>query len=108
MKLDIPLILGELLKKHHKKFVYQGREVPHEQLFVPNGALPVLVRKAGLLCDFLFAESLHVNYNSSPDALTGEVVVIADRQHMFTLVMLLYDVVEELIVNAGDGDVVLN
>lgn len=108
MKLDIPYILTELATRHQKKFVYQGKEVPRDQLFSPTGALPVLTRKAGLLCDFLFAEPLHVNYTNNPSALTGEELVVSDRQHAFTLVMLLYDVVEELVVNAGDGDVVLS
>lgn len=108
MKLDIPYILNDLAQKHTKKFMYQGKEVERDQWFSPTGTLPVLVRKAGLLCDFLFAEPLHVSYTSNPDALTGEELVISDRQHLFTLVMLLYDVVEELVVNAGDGDVVLS
>lgn len=108
MSLNYERILTELLSHHQRKFTYQGQEVPFDKLFSPTGALPVLVRKAGLLSDFLFGESLHVNYKTQPNSLTGEEVVIADAQHAFTLVMLLYDTVEELIINAGDGDVVLS
>ena len=107
MSLDIERILKELLGNRRRKFTYQGKEIPLDILFSKSGGLPILVRKAGLLCDFLFGEPLHVSYTSNPKALTGEDVVISDRQHPFTLVMLLYDTVEELIVNAGDGDVIL-
>lgn len=107
MSLDVEKILKELLSSKRRKFTYQGKEIPADLLFSRVGALPIFVRKAGLLCDFLFGEPLHVSYVSNPKALTGEEVVISDRQHPFTLVMLLYDTVEELMVNAGDGDVVL-
>lgn len=108
MSLNYEHILTELLSHHQRKFTYQGQEVPFDKLFSPTGALPVLVRKAGLLADFLFGESLHVNYKTHPTSMTGEEVIVSDQQHAFTLVMLLYDVVEELIINAGDGDVALS
>jgi len=107
MSLDVERILKELMGDRRHKFTYQGKEVPLNNLFSKTGALPILVRKAGLLCDFLFGEPLHVNYINNSKSLTGEEVVILDKQHPFTLVMLLYDTVEELIINAGDGDVAL-
>ncbi|NCX93212.1 MAG: hypothetical protein EBX40_00855 [Gammaproteobacteria bacterium] len=96
-----------MAERHKKKFTYNGKPVPVEDVFSPLGALPLLVKRANLLCDFLFGEPLKVHFRDDPQALTHERVEILHEQHTFTLVMLLYDVLEELVVNAGTGDVVL-
>jgi len=107
MSLNLEYILRELIKNHKNKFVYQGKEISKDIVVSKTGALPILVKKTGLLHDFLFGEPLQVNYVSNTKAMTGEEVVILDKQHPFTLVMMLYDTLEELVVAAGDGDVVL-
>jgi hypothetical protein len=106
--LDVYAILTELAGRHHRKFMYSSKEVPVDQVFSPTGALPLIVKRANLLSDFLFGESLKVQFKDDPTALTGERLEIADKQHRFTLVMLLYDVLEEVAMNSGDGDILLS
>jgi hypothetical protein len=67
-----------------------------------------LAKRANLLSDFLFAKPLEVSYPSDPAAMTGEKLVVSPGQHSFVLVMLLYDVIEEMVINAGQGDVVVS
>ena len=60
-----------------------------------------------MLADFLFGQKLQVSMMPDEHALNGERVNIDPKQQSFVLVMLLYDVLEEFVVNAGDGDIVL-
>jgi hypothetical protein len=107
MSLDVEKILINLAEKHDKKYIFQGNELPPAKIFALNGALPVFIKRANTLCDFLFGKQLDVSMKDDPDGLTGERVVVNEGQHAFVLVMLLYDVLEEMVVNAGDGDVVV-
>jgi hypothetical protein len=107
--MDIISVLTELAKRHkHRKFIYQGQEVPKEKLFDPKGCLSILTRKANMLSDFLFGEKLAVALVSDPTSMTGERVDITKQQKPFVFVMMLYDTLEELVANAGSGDVILN
>jgi intracellular multiplication protein IcmS len=108
MALDIQKILIRLTEKHHKIFRYQDKEISLEKAFSPTGCLPILARRANLLSDFLFSRSLDVSYPSDPSALVGERLQVGEGQHTFVLIMLLHDVVEELVVNAGEGDVTIS
>jgi len=105
MAFDVAKILTELAKKHQKKFLYQDKELPLEQVFALDGALFILVKRANLLADFLFREQLKTSLIDDPNALAGQRVVINKDQQSFVMIMLLYDVLEEMITNAGDGDV---
>src|ERR1700677_802070 len=98
--LDLPSILAKLAERHHKEFVYSDGVLPLEKVFALNGGLPILVKRANLLADFLFGHKLEVALVSDPEALTGERVSIMPTQSLFVLVMLLYDVLEELIVTS--------
>lgn len=107
-ELNVHQILTELAGRHRKKYMYNGKEVPVEQVFAPEGGLPLIVKRANLLSDFLFGESLKVNFRDDGNALTGERLELQDKQHRFMFVMLLYDVLEEMAVNAGEGDILLS
>ena len=107
MALEVEKIFTALAQKRKKNFIYQGKEVPIEEVFTARGALPLIMRRANLLCDFLFGEPLYISYRDDPEALTGERIEISEKQNAFVLVMLLYDVLEELAVTAADGDIVL-
>lgn len=101
--LDIPAILLKLASRHNKEYLYRDAILPQEQIFAFDGALPILIKRANLLADFLFGRKLDVALISDPATLTGERVSIMPGQSLFVLVMLLYDVLEELIVtNTGD------
>ncbi len=106
--MDVIHVLTELAKRHKaRKFIYQGTEVPKEKLFAPDGCLSILTRKANMLSDFLFGEKMAVSFVSDPQSMTGERVEITKQQKPFVFVMMLYDTMEELVANAGTGDVVL-
>jgi len=107
MALDIPNILSKLAARHNKKFMYQGKELPLDRVFAYDGALPVFVRRANTMADFLFGKKLGVSLTPDPETLTGELVKVLPTQSAFVLVMLLYDVMEEMVINAGKGDVIL-
>ena len=107
MALEVDIILTKLAEKNGKKFTYQGEELPLERVFAFDGGLPLLVRRANTLGDFLFGRQLQISFKDDPEALTGEKIVLGDSQEAFILVMLLYDMLEEMVVNAADGDVVL-
>ena len=107
MSFDVSTILTRLAAKHTKKFMYKGNELPVERVFALDGALYVFVNRANMLADFLFGEKLKVSFMPDENALNGECVNINPDQQSFVLVMLLYDVLEEFVVNAGDGDIVL-
>jgi hypothetical protein len=96
--LDLPAILTKLATRHSKEFVYRDEVISLEQVFALNGGLPILVKRANLLADFLFGRKLEVALVSDPAALTGERVNIMPEQSLFVLAMLLYDVLEELVV----------
>ena len=106
--LDFQKVMMDLGFKTRKKFMYNKVEVSPEVAFSYTGGLPLFVRRAGLLHDFLFGESLKVQFKPDPNALTGERVEILEKQSNFVLIMLLYDVLEEMVVNSGKGDVLLN
>ncbi len=106
--LDFQKVMLDLGRKTRKKFMYNKAEISPEVVFSFTGALPLLVRRAGLLHDFLFGESLKVSFKSDANALTGERVDILEKQSSFVLIMLLYDVLEEMVVNSGKGDVLLS
>lgn len=103
MSLDISKILLKLAEQRDKTFIYQGQPISLEQVFSMSGGLPILAKRANLLADFLFGESLKVYYRDDPESLTGERLEIDPEQHAFVLLMLLFDVVEEIFVNAGDA-----
>lgn len=105
MSLDIERVMRYLAIPHKKKFMYRGKEVPIERVFAFDGALPIFVKKANLLADFLFGAPFKVSFPSDGNALTGEKLQLSEQQKPFILVMLLYDVLEEFIVTAGSGDV---
>ena len=105
--LDFQKVMTDLGRRTRKKFIYNKTEITPEVVFSFTGALPLFVRRAGLLSDFLFGEGLKVQFKSDPNALTGERVDIAENQSSFVLIMLLYDVLEEMVVNSGSGDVLL-
>lgn len=108
MNLDIPQILHDLTAKHDRKYTYQEKEITLEQVFAYDGCLPVLVRRANTLCDFLFGEQLNVSLQSDSDALSGEKVIINNEQHTFMFIMIIHDTLEELIVSAGSGDIAIS
>lgn len=105
MSIDIPAVLARLTGKRDKTFQYRNKDLTLEEVFSFTGALPLLIKKANLLADFLFGRKLQVSFVTEPGSLTGERVVILPEQSSFVLVMLLYDVVEELIA-ATTGKVV--
>lgn len=107
--MEVTRVLTELARRHqNRKFLFQDQEVAIEQLFKPEGCLSIFARRANMLCDFLFGEKLQLSFKSDPGSLTGEKVEILPTQKLFVLVMILYDVLEEMVVNAGGGDVVLS
>ena len=101
MSLDIGKILLRLAQTRDKVFIYKGEEVPMERVFAMDGGIPVLVRRANLLADFLFGEKLKVAFADDPESLSGERAEVEAEQYTFVLLMMLYDVVEELFVTAG-------
>ncbi len=105
MMMDISSILQRLANRHTKKFMYRNEALPLEKVFAMDGALPILVKRANLLADFLFGKKLDVAMVSDPDALTSERVNIMPEQSLFVLVMLLYDVVEEYVVTTTGSEI---
>lgn len=108
MALDIPYILARLSQRHHKKFIYQGQELPPERVFAFDGALFVFVRRANQLADFLFGRKLMLSVVPDPDALSGEKVVIQAEESAFLVVLMLYDVLEEMVIAATGDEIVLS
>jgi hypothetical protein len=108
MSLDVSSILTKLAEGRQKNFVYRGETLTLEQVFALSGTLSLFVRRANQLSDFLFGSQLNVSLVPDADSLTGERVVINEQQHSFVLIMLLYDVLEEMIINSGGGDVNLS
>ncbi len=105
--LDLSAILVKLASRHNKPFVYRDETLPPEKVFALDGALPIFVKRANLLADFLFARKLEVALVSDAATLTGERVNIMPEQSLFVLVMLLYDVLEELVVTQTGDQIVL-
>lgn len=103
MSLDISDILVRLASLRDKEFVYQGKALTLDETFSFSGGMPVLVKRANLLCDFLFGESLKVSYQDDHTALMGEKLVVHPEQDTFVLIMLVFDVIEEIFVTAGDA-----
>lgn len=108
MNIDISLVLTKLTQKRDKTFQYRDKNLSLEEVFADNGALPILVKKANLLMDFLFGRKLQVSFVSDPTSLTGEKVVIMPEQSAFIMVMILYDVVEELMIGVAGKVVTLS
>jgi hypothetical protein len=105
MNIDIPSVLAKLAARRDKTFQYRNKDLTLEEVFAFSGALPILVRKANLLADFLFGRKLQVSFVTEPGSLTGEKIVVLPEQSAFILVMLLHDVVEELVI-ATTGKVI--
>ena len=97
MALDITKIMIYVAEKTNKEFTYQGKSYPLEKLFALNGVLPLLARKASSLSEFLFNKGFDVNYIDDPDSFSGECLKISSRENMFMLIMVMYDVLEEMI-----------
>ncbi|MDO8953899.1 MAG: hypothetical protein Q7V63_03525 [Gammaproteobacteria bacterium] len=107
MALDIPGVLVELAARHNKTFMYRGEALPLDKVFAYDGALHVFVHRANLLSDFLFGESLQTSEVDDPNALSGQKLIVAPTQRSFELLMLLYDVLEELVVTSSGNEIVL-
>ena len=108
MALDIEHILQSLGKKYTNRFMYNDKPMPIEQLFSLKGGLPMLARRANTLSDFLFNGPTMATFVADDEALTGERLSIDDEEHVFLLLMLLYDVVEEMVANSSGGDVIVS
>ncbi len=106
--LDLSAILVKLAGRHSKEFVYRDQVLPVEKVFAVDGGLPILIKRANLLADFLFGRKLDVALVADPVALTGERANIMPEQSLFVLVMLLYDVLEELVVAATGSQIELS
>jgi hypothetical protein len=106
--MDIPAILTKLSSRHTKVFKYRDEVLPLERIFALDGGLPLIVKRANLLSDFLFARKLSVALVSDSATLTGERVSIMAEQSLFVLVMLLYDVVEEFVATTPGNEIVLS
>ncbi|PCI37977.1 MAG: hypothetical protein COB50_03005 [Thiotrichales bacterium] len=100
--IDISHIMQKLAQTYDREFTYRGDTIPIEKLFAKDGALPIFVRKAQVLNDFLFSETLSVSFLDDPDSLTGEIVEMRPDQKPFVMIMMLYDVFEEYVVKAED------
>ncbi len=105
---DIPSILVKLASRHSKTFSFRDATLTPERVFAFDGALPILVKRANLLADFLFGRKLSVSLVNDPETLTGERVNIMPEQSLFEFVMLLYDVVEEYMVTTSGPTITLN
>jgi hypothetical protein len=67
----------------------------------------VFIHRANLLSDFLFGESLQTSAIDDPNALNGERIVVSPNQRSFELLMMLYDVLEELVVTSSGNEIIL-
>ncbi|MCX7122850.1 MAG: hypothetical protein NTV32_04150 [Gammaproteobacteria bacterium] len=105
---DIPTVLVRLAARHSKSFVFRDETLPLERVFAIDGALPILVKRANLLADFLFGRKMSVALVNDPETLTGERVNIMAEQSLFEFVMLLHDVVEEYVVTTSGNVINLN
>ena len=108
MALDVPAILVKLAQRHNKKFIYQGQVLAPEKVFDWSGALFVFVKRANMLADFLFGRKLMLSIVPDHEALSGEKVVMQAEESAFIVVMLLYDVLEEIVMTASGDEVVLS
>lgn len=101
MSFNVSAMLLKLAKVHQKDVTFRGQKIPLERAFALDGGLPVLAKKANSLHDFLFGEKMQISFKLDSGALTGETIVIGEKQPLFVLVMMLYDVFEEMVVAAG-------
>jgi hypothetical protein len=108
MALDVPAILVKLAQRHNKKFIFQGKTLELEKVFDWSGALFVFVKRANLLADFLFGRKLMLSIVPDHEALSGEKVVMQAEESAFIVVMLLYDVLEEMVQTATGDEIVLS
>ncbi len=104
--MEISQVIAKLAARSSKHFTYHGQALSYEQVAAADGALPILAKRASLLHDFLFGKKLEISFTSNPAALTSETLKIDDRQQLFVLVMLLYDILEEFVVKSGDEDTI--
>lgn len=103
--LDIPAILTQLAQRHTKTFMYQSQPLALERAFAFDGGLPIFVKRANLLADFLFGHKLEVALVNDPNAMTSERVSIMPEQSIFVLMMLLYDVLEEYMITTPGNEI---
>lgn len=106
--LDLSTVLSKLASRYNKPFIYRDQTLEIEKVFALDGALPLLIKRANLLADFLFGRKLDVALASDPEALTGERVKVMPEQSLFVLVMLIYDVLEELVVSGSGSQIELS
>jgi len=108
MALDVPTILIKLAQRHNKKFIYQGQVLTLEKVFDWSGALFVFVKRANMLAEFLFGRKLMLSIVPDHEALCGEKVVMQAEESAFIVVMLLYDVLEEMAITASGEEIILS
>ena len=78
-----------------------------EETGQPCRGRPVFVRRAQMLADFLFGRKLMLSIVPDENALSGEKVVVQPEESSFLVVMMLFDVFEEMAVAATGDKIVL-
>lgn len=89
--------LSELAKDLNVKFMFGGKPISHEDVFVETGLLPALARRADQLCSLCLGYGIGVTFIEAEKTVLGIKVQFDEVTPNVLRLLCIYDVVLEII-----------
>ncbi len=104
MSLDISQSMVLIASKMKAKFMLNNHPIKYEDVFVPTGLLPAMVRRADQLCSLCLGYGLGASFEDAEGALLGTRVLFDEVTPDALRLLCLTDVLHELIRGAPSPD----
>jgi intracellular multiplication protein IcmS len=104
MSLDISKSMVLIANKLNAKFILNNHPIKYEDIFVPTGLLPAMVRRADQLSSLCLGYGLGASYEDAEDALLGIRVIFDEVTPNALRLLCLTDTLCELIKGAPSRD----
>lgn len=102
-KKQIALQVAAIARQLGCKFTLKGNLVEPEQVFLPNGVLPAIMRRADQLCSFCLGYGLGVDFNRVDSSTLGVTVDFDDKGSNALRLLCAADVLIEIVQNAPNS-----
>lgn len=88
------------------KYSLKGKVVNPDDVFLSNGLLPAIMRRADQLCSFCLGYGLGVDFTRADNAMLGVVVNFDDKGANSLRLLCAADVLVEIVQNSADPNTV--
>jgi intracellular multiplication protein IcmS len=103
---NIGLQVAAIAKGIGCKYVLKGKPVNPEDVFLSNGLLPAIMRRADQLSSFCLGYGLGVDFSRADNAMLGVAVNFDDKGANALRLLCAADVLIEIVQNSADPNTV--